>query len=104
VNHLAWFNSPSGLCLLRQVVWRNQKPPNQRFQPTAALAALASRRLKREPLGANRKNFEKDNVWAVGAGCLTWGFACTGGFRAVNVTVRVTGPAVSARYGSPAEC
>jgi hypothetical protein len=25
--------------------------PNKRFQPTASLAALASRRLKREPLG-----------------------------------------------------
>ena len=71
--------------------------------PDAAPLRFAAQ-VKRKPLGANRKNFEKDNVWAVGAGCLTWGFACTGGFRAVNVTVRVTGPAVSARYGSPAEC
>jgi|GEM_PF-4451137 len=28
-------------------------PPNKRFQPTASLAALASRRLKREPLGGD---------------------------------------------------
>jgi hypothetical protein len=29
-------------------------PPNMRFQPTASLAALASRRLKRGPLGGSR--------------------------------------------------
>jgi len=29
--------------------------PNMRFQPTAPLAALASRRLKRVPLASRRK-------------------------------------------------
>jgi hypothetical protein len=31
-------------------------PPNMRFQPTASLAALASRRLKRGPLGGEEVN------------------------------------------------
>jgi hypothetical protein len=37
-------------------------------------------------------------------GCLAWDVACTGDFRAVNVTVRVLCLAVSARSCSLAEC
>jgi hypothetical protein len=35
-------------------------PPNLRFQPTASLAALASRRLKRGPLGGLPFNSQED--------------------------------------------
>jgi hypothetical protein len=32
----------------------NPSPPNLRFQPTASLTALASRRLKRKPFAGQR--------------------------------------------------
>jgi hypothetical protein len=40
----------------------NKMPPNERFQPTASLAALASRRLKRVPLGGLLDNWPNADI------------------------------------------
>ena len=56
-------------------------------------------------LGADRMNFKKGKVLGLMDGCcLAWDVACTGDFRAVNVTVREPCLAVSARSCSVAEC
>ena len=60
-----------------------------RFQPTAPLASLASRRLKRGPLGTDGKNFEKREARAGGG--VVWRGFCLQGWLAFGAVVGACG-------------